>query len=283
MKSITCVVDNTVSAGSKCWGEHGLAFLIETDAGRVLFDTGASGTVLLHNLEALDVAPETLDALVISHAHFDHSGGLPALLPHLHPDTPLYAHSDLFRPRYARRAPDAEPVSIGLPFEPELFQGSVSVTLSSAPQSVAAQLWTTGEILSRAEPEGRSNSHGVFIEGAWRPDPYRDDMGLVADLGDGLALICGCCHAGLLNTLAHVQATFGHPVRVIIGGTHLGSASPAELHHVGEALAQMPALERVYLNHCSGPGAYLALTTALGADVVRPLAAGERLDATFRE
>jgi 7,8-dihydropterin-6-yl-methyl-4-(beta-D-ribofuranosyl)aminobenzene 5'-phosphate synthase len=276
--SITCIVDNSVSAGSRCWGEHGLAFLIETGAGRVLVDTGSSGTVLLHNLEVLEIAPESLVAVAISHAHYDHTGGLPALLPRLRPETPLFAHAELFRERYARRSADAKPVSIGLPFAPALLEGNIALRLNAAPQEIAPGLWTTGEIAPRAEPEGRSDSHGVVDGDAWLPDPYRDDMSLVAKVADGLILICGCCHAGLLNTLAHVQRTFAGPVRTIIGGTHLGQADAAHLRHVGEVLAQMPGLAHVYLNHCSGHPALLALTEALGAEIVQPLPAGARLE-----
>jgi len=75
---ITCLVDNT--AGMAFWGEHGLAMLIETGDRRVLFDTGQSGTVLMHNLKTMDVEPQSIDAIAISHAHYDHTGGLAALL-----------------------------------------------------------------------------------------------------------------------------------------------------------------------------------------------------------
>ena len=78
--NVTCVVDNAVQRSSSFWGEHGVAFLIETEAGRVLFDTGQSGTVLLHNMELLGVDLAAIDGLAISHAHYDHTGGLRALL-----------------------------------------------------------------------------------------------------------------------------------------------------------------------------------------------------------
>ena len=70
---VTCVVDAAVCDHSAFWGEHGLAFLIETDSGRVLFDTGQSGTVLLHNLEQLGIEPKAINSLAISHAHYDHT------------------------------------------------------------------------------------------------------------------------------------------------------------------------------------------------------------------
>ena len=97
---ITCIVDNCAQRGSGLWGEHGLAFLIETEAGCVLFDTSQSGTVLLHNMEALEVDPAKIATLAISHAHHDHTGGLPALLEHTRGELPLYAHPDLFRARF---------------------------------------------------------------------------------------------------------------------------------------------------------------------------------------
>lgn len=100
---VTGVVDDAVQHSSPFWGEHGLTFLIEAGGKRVLFDTGQSGTVLLHNLALLDLDPATIDALAISHAHYDHADGLEALLEHLRPETWLYANPDLFRERFSRR------------------------------------------------------------------------------------------------------------------------------------------------------------------------------------
>ncbi|MGD8597813.1 MAG: MBL fold metallo-hydrolase, partial [Anaerolineae bacterium] len=86
---VTCVIDDTDQPNSPFQSEHGLAFLIEAESRRVLFDTGQSGSVLLHNLDLLGVEPATIDAVAISHAHYDHTGGLPALLEFLRPGIPL--------------------------------------------------------------------------------------------------------------------------------------------------------------------------------------------------
>ena len=111
---LTCLVDDAVQPDTGFWGEHGLAYLIEADGQRVLFDTGQSGTVLLHNLKLLDIDPASFDAVAISHAHYDHTGGLPALMPYLRPGTPLFANADLFRQRFARRDWTAEVHRLGV-------------------------------------------------------------------------------------------------------------------------------------------------------------------------
>lgn len=259
---VTCVVDNMVGWGSSLWGEHGLAFLLETeDGGRVLFDTGQSGAVLLHNLAELRIDAKDISALALSHAHRDHTGGLEALIarrPGLH----LYAHPSLFEERFSRHGEEVE--SIGL----ELTAGSLAARtefcLTSAPVEVAPGIWTTGEITSRPEPEGRSPRHLVRQGESWVPDPYRDDLSLVSCTADGLVLLCACCHAGLLNTLLHVRCTFGDEIVAVAGGTHLGDADEAYLQHVAAVLKEEYDSPYLYLNHCTGERARLALAMAFG-------------------
>ncbi|MGC8787710.1 MAG: MBL fold metallo-hydrolase, partial [Anaerolineae bacterium] len=113
---ITCLVDNAVKQGSPFWGEHGLSFLVETKEGRVLFDTGQSGIVLLHNLHVAGIEPATISALALSHAHYDHTGGLKALLAQIS-RVPLYAHPDLFRERFSHRETKLESIGLSMGYE----------------------------------------------------------------------------------------------------------------------------------------------------------------------
>jgi 7,8-dihydropterin-6-yl-methyl-4-(beta-D-ribofuranosyl)aminobenzene 5'-phosphate synthase len=117
----------------------------------------------------------------------------------------------------------------------------------------------------------------VVPDGAgWRPDPYADDLSLVLETEAGLVVICGCCHAGLLNTLAHVRRNFDRPITTVIGGTHLMSADTAYLQRVVTVLRNEYGRLDFYLNHCTGEQAFLALFKAFGHRV-HSCPAGTRL------
>ena len=274
LKKITCLIDNSVKQSSRFWGEHGLSFCLETDGACALFDTGRSEVVLSHNLGLLGKCLRDAVALVLSHAHLDHTGGLPGVLAKK-PGLPLYASPDLFRPRFTLREDTYKP--IGLPLTQKELTQFADLHVSAAPVEVLPGLWTTGEINERSEPEGRSTRHFVPDGDGWQPDPYRDDMSMVMETQDGLVVICGCCHAGLLNTLAHVQRTFQQSIHTIVGGTHLVNADEAYLQHVIEVLRDTYGQLRFYLNHCTGEQAYLALANAFG-DRVNLCPAGTSLD-----
>jgi len=273
MIQITCVVDNTVQRGSPFWGEHGLAFRLEVDQQCARFDTGASSTVLLHNLGLLGGCPRNAAALVLSHAHYDHTGGLSAVLAQK-PGLPLYANADLFRPRFSRH--NGEYKSIGLRLTQAELEKLVDLRLSAAPVEILPGVWTSGEITERPEAEGRSPRHVVPQGDGWQPDPYQDDLSLVLETRPGLVVVCGCCHAGLLNTLAHVKQTFQRPIIAVLGGTHLESAAGAALQHIVAELTETYGPLRLYPNHCTGEQAYVALATAFG-ERVQPCPVGTTL------
>ncbi len=277
MVRVTCVVDNTARLRSALWGEHGVAFWIETAAGRVLLDTGQSGDVLLHNAAALGIDLATADALALSHAHYDHTGGVQALMALARAGLPLYANATLFQERFSAHA--AGLASIGFPLEnaPDVLAARFDLHLSDAPQEVLPGVWTTGAITARPYFEGRSARHQARVNDRLVPDPYADDLSLVLQTEAGLVVICGCCHAGLLNTLAHVRQRFGGPVRAVIGGTHLASAAESDLAQAVTALRDEYGAPALYPSHCTGTRAVMTLATAFEGRV-QPCPAGAILD-----
>jgi len=270
MTKITCIIDNTAQKDTDLRSEHGLSFWIETEHGNIIFDTGQTDTAFAHNLSLLGLNSQNAAALALSHAHYDHTGGLDTALSQ-NATLKIYAHSDIFRPRYSLR--DDEYRSIGLTLTQETLADRAEMHLSDAPQEIIPGLWTTGEIIERPEPEGRSVHHFIRTEAGWLPDPYRDDLSLVLKTSKGLIIICGCCHAGLLNTLLHVENHFEGPIIAILGGIHLISAGDTDLEHVISVLRDRYRSLDYYLNHCTGKRAYQTLAGVFG-DRVKPCPAG---------
>jgi 7,8-dihydropterin-6-yl-methyl-4-(beta-D-ribofuranosyl)aminobenzene 5'-phosphate synthase len=261
---LTVIVDDRAQAESQFRAEHGASFAIENQGRTLLFDTGGSGDVLLHNLEAAGLEPERIEAVILSHGHNDHTGGLAALLGRA-PGLPVYAHPDLFRERF--RKADTGPRLVGPAFTAGEMEGRASFHLSREAQEVLPGVWTTGEIALRPEVEGRGPTHLVRSEDGWDPDPYRDDMSVVVKVEGGLVLVCGCCHAGLLNTMAHVRRSFGADPLAVVGGLHLGSTDTPTMDHI---LEQLPGYgpPQFWVGHCTGDRGFLRLKMAFGVRVV---------------
>lgn len=250
MVTLTWIVDDV--AAPPFATEHGFSLWIEVNGRRVLFDTGGSGEVLLHNLALLELDPATLDAVVLSHGHDDHTGGLPGLLPHLKRGAPLYGHPSLFEARYS--GPVTGPAQRSLALTAADLAHDLTVRLDDQPVEVVPGVWTTGEIRTREAPEGRSARHFVQRDGAYVPDPYIDDLSLVVETGtDRVMVLCGCCHAGLLNTLATVRHLWpAKEIVGIVGGVHLVNAPADVIQSTTSQLLAMPHLAYLWLGHCSG-------------------------------
>jgi 7,8-dihydropterin-6-yl-methyl-4-(beta-D-ribofuranosyl)aminobenzene 5'-phosphate synthase len=267
MFTLRCLVDNNALDNS-FRAEHGLSFSVETPAGQILFDTGQSGDVLTHNAARLGLDLHCMDALILSHAHYDHTGGLEAFLQNSRDGIRLHAHPDLFRERFSMK--DGQPRSIGLRMKQADLARRAVLKLSAEPDQVLPGIWTTGEITPRTEFEGRSLHHFILVHEERHPDPYRDDMALVLDAQSGLIIVCGCCHAGLLNTLAHVQHVFAQRnIAAIVGGAHLAQVDPANLEHTVDVLraTSTGTTPSLYLNHCTGERPLARLARAFGEKV----------------
>lgn len=274
MIQVRCLVENTAQSSTAFWGEHGMAWHIQTPDGEILFDTGQSGDVLLHNAALFGLDLAQIDTLALSHAHYDHTGGLPALLEHTRPGIPLHAHADLFRERFSKRGDKVE--SIGLRVTRADLESHVELRLSADPVEILPGVWTTGEITDRTSFEGRSPTHLIRTDAGWQPDPYLDDLSLVLETGAGLVVLLGCGHAGLLNILAQVRAHFAGDIITVAGGTHLASATGDMLQQAIDTLGATYGGPRIYPSHCSGHRAVVALASAFG-DRAQPCPVGTEL------
>lgn len=262
---ITALVDNAGNPGLRA--EHGLSLWIEARGRRVLFDTG-QGSALAHNARRLRVPLEKTDAVVLSHGHYDHAGGLAEILK-LAPAARVILHPSALFPRFSLH-PGKPPRSIGMP--PSALDACLrtrpgQIVWATRPVSVANGISVTGPIPRRNAYE---DAGGPFYLDTNRreKDPFVDDQALWIDSPEGLIVCVGCCHAGLVNTLNHIRRTSGsRRIRAVIGGFHLGAASRDRLQRTADALE---SLSPVLLApcHCTGARAVRFLRDVLGEKVV---------------
>jgi 7,8-dihydropterin-6-yl-methyl-4-(beta-D-ribofuranosyl)aminobenzene 5'-phosphate synthase len=267
--TLTIITENTVvGKGDALYAEHGFALFLERSGFRLLFDTGPAGIATLHNAARLGIDFRSADAIAVSHGHADHTGGLLGVLRSIAKPIPVYAHPGIFGDRYSKRA-DGRVTYAGMPYKREALEGlGATFDLASGFRAIADGVFLTGEIPRRRAFETGDADLYVRRSGELVKDPLLDDQSVVVQTKEGLLLILGCCHAGLVNTLDQVQALFpGRPIHTVVGGTHLGFAPPAQLEQTAAVLKDL-GIRKVGLSHCTGlpAGAYLAKQLGAGVE-----------------
>ncbi len=259
---ITVLVENTAQ-GLGMLAEHGLAYWLEWEGQRVLFDTG-QGNVLAGNAFRLGVPLHDVDRIVLSHGHYDHSGGLTQVLRDGH-TLPLYAHPAAFDAKYARNQ-DGTSREIGVPAAVHelLERHAANVVRTEAPSSVLKGLTTTGPVPRSTDFEDTGGP--FFLDAACtKPDPLIDDQSLFFETPQGMVVLLGCAHSGIVNTLRYVSQLSGNkPLRAVIGGMHLVNASPARIARTIDEFRRFD-LRLLAPAHCTGMPATAALWTAFPA------------------
>lgn len=270
---ITVVVDNNVPPGAQgpFRAEHGLSVLLETGVRKILFDAGPSD-IILHNLSLLGIHPREIDAVVLSHGHYDHTGGLGSFLTMARKKMPIYSHPGIFQPRYSVKGEQCR--YVGIPFTKEyLVHLGADFHDVSEPLELVPNLWISGAVpretayeegdVSLVVPDTTCECCGD-VPLPWRKDSLPDDMAMYIRCAEGLVVLGGCAHSGIINMVNHgLQVTGSIRVKGLIGGTHLGPTTEAQQNATMSALEWF-APDFIASNHCTGFAMMAKLSQVFG-------------------
>ena len=212
--------------------EHGLSLLVrvqgDSEQHTILFDTGYNSIGVLHNMDKLAVNPNELEAIVLSHAHMDHTGSLHPIVAKLSAPIPLVVHPDAFHyPRFVEEKNGSKRKFPRTLVRQDLAQKNVKIQESKTPTPILdGWILVTGEIERTTAFEKGMPGARLERDGRLEPDLIKDDQALVMNLKDkGLVVVSGCSHAGIINTILYAQKLTGiEPVHAVLGGFHLSGA-----------------------------------------------------------
>lgn len=258
---VTTLCDNMTSERG-ILAEHGLSLLLEVDDQVVLLDTGQTSTVL-HNAQTLGIDIGRVSTVVLSHGHFDHTGGLRDLVRCV-PDLTIVAHPDIWSNKYVIRS-NRPPRYVGLPFVWDELDGrGVKFQFSSQPTQIGERIWVTGQIPRVTPFEQVDRDLYIKEKESWYHDLVWDDQSVVIKTDNGLVVALGCAHSGIVNTLTYAREIAGEErIYAVVGGTHLG---PAPVEQLQATIAALEALDiqRLGVSHCTGPRPAAALAAVFG-------------------
>ncbi len=265
--------------------DWGFSALIEYGGKRILFDTGNNAEIFAHNVKAKGIDLNTLDFVVVTHRHGDHTSGLNYLI-RVNPDVTIYAPKENFGVFGAALPGSFYKQNKDLPAEMRYFDGHPPEKLTfGSPWPEADFTWVTESM------EVARGMHLILLKGPWGVDLDVMELSLAIETPDGVVLVVGCSHPALEKIVATASALTRKPIHLIVGGTHLLPAKRADIVRIATSLRDHWKVAWIAPVHCTGEPAFAILrqifagrylyaglgsTLMLGKSVVSLNEAGQR-------
>ncbi len=256
MVSITALMDNKPTEHKALIAEHGLSLFVEYNGRRILFDCG-SGANPQYNAHRLGVDLQALDAVIISHSHYDHAAGFRDLAEKGLGSRELYTGPNFFEPKFAQNGVRYTNLACG-------FDRNFLETYQICHHEVRGlEEIYPGVWLISGFPRIHSfeTIPARFVRrtaDGFVADDFGDEVCMALEIEGGLAVLVGCSHPGILNMMTQVRTLLKKPIRAVFGGTHLVEADAQRIDATVCALQEM-GLEILGLSHCSGDAADCAI------------------------
>ena len=249
---ITILVENSASGSLK--SEHGLSFWLKFDGKHILFDTGQTD-IIMDNADQVGINPADADAVILSHGHYDHTGGIPSVFA-VAENAALYLHPNSMDAKYSKKPGRVK--MVGMPEEARKVIDSLAaknrIVMTESVTEVLPGLFVTGTIPRKT---GFEDTGGDFYldKCCTVPDKLLDDQAIFFKTEKGLVVLLGCAHSGVVNTLDYISVLTGEKhIHAVLGGMHLAGASAKRVDLTIEALKKYDVQE-LGPAHCTGSSA----------------------------
>jgi 7,8-dihydropterin-6-yl-methyl-4-(beta-D-ribofuranosyl)aminobenzene 5'-phosphate synthase len=269
VRALKITVLSTMLADGDELGEWGFAALVEVDGRRILFDTGAKTDVVLKNTRTMKIDLSAVPDVVLSHWHGDHVGGFMTLRRAVAEKSPTalartHVGEGIFAPRLG--VPPGVELNSMVQIKRDYEGTGGTFVVHAKPLQLYPAVWLTGPVPRKNSERNWSGSAKMKTPAGVVEDTIPDDMSLVMDTEDGLVIVTGCGHAGVINIIEHARS-FARPARIhaLIGGLHLFTAKEETLTWTAAKLREY-GLENLIGAHCTGIETVYRLRSDLGLD-----------------
>lgn len=248
---ITTLIENKSGERDELHTEHGLSVHIEVDGRSILFDLGQSGN-FIDNAKSLDIDLKKVDYIIISHGHYDHSGGLERFIEEINPNAKLYLGDGFFNKKY-RLSGEDDYEYIGNPFDEE-FLKSNNIEFQYIKDDISRiteNLSIYGNFIRNDEFENTNQDMYLEENGDYKKDLFLDEISLGIKTDKGLIIIVGCSHVGIVNILETISRKTNMNIYAIIGGTHLVKEDDDKINRIIEYIKEKD-IKIIGACHCTG-------------------------------
>lgn len=278
--TVTVVAEDSVGYETPYLGQHGVSFFLRAERGpvvrHILVDVAQHPEPLLHNMELMGIDVTSIDAIALTHCHYDHTQGLSAVVSAIgKPDLPVVAHPDIFRLNFIT-APYLRHVGVmSADRVAEVEAAGGTPFFVKDPLQLMPGITTSGEVPRATDYEGKEMALKTIKEGRVVADEMVDELSVYALVsGVGPVVVTGCSHAGVVNITKHAKTLTGkNTVHAVIGGFHLIESSAEMIARTAADLKE-ESVERVLAGHCTGFPAQVELNAVFGT-AFEPLRTGQ--------